>query len=101
MMWLFSTSEFSHAMLNPSVHRPPVWLLELAGYSRLYGVESHEVVERLAGAGFVCAVYDPERGVLADTNEPWRMGAQNVIAVAKRHREFVDARLAQHRSSRA
>lgn len=74
---------------------PPVWLLELAGYSTCYGVTSDEVVRRLADAGFDCAVYDPDSRTLQYTSQPWLLGAQNVLAVATGHRSFVEQRLQQ------
>lgn len=72
---------------------PPVWLLELAGYSTCYGVTSDEVVRRLADAGFDCAVFNPDSGSLEYTSEPWLLGVQNVLAVASSHRHLVAARL--------
>jgi len=72
---------------------PPVWLLELAGYSNCYGVTSAEVVQRLAQSGFGCAVFDPESGKLEFTASPWALGVQNVIAIAESHRAVVEERL--------
>jgi FkbM family methyltransferase len=74
---------------------PPVWLLELAGYSTLYGVSSDEVVQRLAEAGFECAVFNPETATLEYTSKPWLLGVQNVLAVSSAHRDFVARRLRQ------
>jgi FkbM family methyltransferase len=72
---------------------PPVWLLELAGYSNCYGVTSDEVVRSLAEAGFECAVFDPQSRRLQYTREPWKLGVQNVLAVATAHQPAVEARL--------
>ena len=80
---------------------PPVWLLELAGYSTLYGVSSDEMVQRLAEARFECAVFQPETGTLAYTSEPWTLGVQNVLAVARTHRDFVAQRLRQNQPATA
>lgn len=74
---------------------PPVWLLELAGYSTCYGVTSDEVVEHLAEAGFQCAVFNPQSGRLEYTSTPWTLGVQNVLAVACTHRDSVEKRLRQ------
>lgn len=74
---------------------PPVWLLELAGYSTCYGISSDEVVRRLAAAGFACAIFNPDRGMLEYTNKPWLLGVQNVLAIAHGQREFVEMRLRQ------
>jgi FkbM family methyltransferase len=76
---------------------PPVWLLELAGYSTCYGISSDEVVQQLAAAGFECAVFHPDSGALEYTNEPWSLGVQNVLAIASSHRADVEHRLAQSR----
>jgi FkbM family methyltransferase len=75
---------------------PPVWLLELAGYSNCYGVTSEQVVRQLAVAGFDCAVFDPESGRLEYTQAPWQLGAQNALAVAKTHRDAVERRLREN-----
>ncbi len=72
---------------------PPVWLLELAGYSTCYGISSEDVVRQLAAAGFDCAIYHPESATLHYTDEPWRQGVQNVLAIARAHREAVAQRL--------
>jgi FkbM family methyltransferase len=72
---------------------PPVWLLELAGYSTCYGVSSDAVVKQLAAAGFDCAIFDPSAGELMYTSEPWLHNVQNVLAVARSQRTFVEQRL--------
>lgn len=76
---------------------PPVWLLELAGYSRHYGVESHEVVASLRDAGFDCAVYHPDSRTLQYTDRPWELRAQNVLAIARARRAFVEDRVSGSR----
>jgi len=78
---------------------PPVWLLELAGYSTCYGVASDEVVRRLAAAGFECAVFNPQSCRLEYTREPWTLGEQNVLAIAATHRGMVEDRLRQSASA--
>lgn len=72
---------------------PPVWLLELAGYSTCYGISSDEVVRQLANAGFECAVFNPATGRLEYTSTPWTLGVQNVLAISVSHRAAVGARL--------
>ena len=76
---------------------PPVWLLELGGYSKRFGVRSHEVVQFLKERAYDCAVYDPlqERLVYSDT--PWILGIENVIAVSRDRRDRVEARIAGNR----
>jgi FkbM family methyltransferase len=73
---------------------PPVWLLELAGYSTCYGISSDEVVGQLADAGYDCAVFDPDTSLLQYTTAPWELGVQNVLAIARSHRARVEQRLA-------
>jgi FkbM family methyltransferase len=78
---------------------PPVWLLELAGYSTCYGISSDEVVRQLAEAGFDCTYFDPASATLQNATEPWTLGLQNVIAVASSRRQIVEQRLASRRSA--
>jgi len=73
---------------------PPVWLLELAGYSTCYGLSSDEIVQQLAESGFECAVYDPDSRALRNTQAPWELGVQNVLAISRPHRAQVEQRLA-------
>ena len=77
---------------------PPVWLLELAGYSNCYGVSSDEVLRRLHECGFDSAIFDPTSGNLEFTQQPWLKGCQNVLVIARSHREWVEGRLAQNSS---
>lgn len=74
---------------------PPVWLLELAGYSTCYGVTSDEVLRRLAAAGYDCAVFDPRSRRLEYTSAPWTLGVQNILVIAAAHRGAVEDRLRQ------
>jgi FkbM family methyltransferase len=73
---------------------PPVWLLELAGYSTLYGITSDEVITLLDAAGYACAIYEPECQRIVYTGKPWDHGVQNVLAISKAHRSFVEGRIA-------
>jgi FkbM family methyltransferase len=71
---------------------PPVWLLEMAGYSKLYGVSTEELIASLADAGFDTAVWDPETRRLRYTKTPWTLGVQNVLAVARQRAQDVAVR---------
>ena len=71
---------------------PPVWLLEMAGYSKLYGVSTEELVASLADAGFETAVWDPETRRLRYTKTPWTLGVQNVLVVARQRAQEVAVR---------
>lgn len=68
---------------------PPVWLLELAGYSQYYGMRSDEVIDFLKSNGFECGVYNPETRRIVFTDQPWDLGAQNILAIAEAHKENV------------
>ena len=72
---------------------PPVWLLELAGYSTNYGMTSDEVIAHLAAAGYECAVYYPDSGQLVYTDQPWERGVQNVLAISATHKNLIERRL--------
>lgn len=72
---------------------PPVWLLELAGYSQHYGMRSDEVLDLLRSAGYDCAVYASETRQLVFTDRPWELDAQNVLAVSSAHKDMVLRRI--------
>lgn len=72
---------------------PPVWLLELAGYSRFYGMDSAEMIAFLKAQGFDCGVYDPATRRIIYTDEPWQLNVQNVLAISRKHRATVEARI--------
>jgi len=68
---------------------PPVWLLELAGYSQFYGMSSDEVINFLKSNGFRCGVYKPETRQIVFTDQPWSLGVQNVLAISEKHKDDV------------
>ena len=72
---------------------PPVWQLELAGYSKRYGYHTHEIIEWLNARGYEIALYDSKTRSLNFTREPWKLGAQNVLAVAQDSKEWVKERI--------
>ena len=72
---------------------PPVWLLELAGYSQHYGMRSDEVLDLLKSAGYECAVYKSETRQLVFTDRPWELDVQNVLAVSRAHKHMVLRRI--------
>ena len=73
---------------------PPVWLLELAGYSTFYGMTTDGVVALLNSEGYDCAIYDPQRTQLLYTDQPWKHAVQNVLAISRTHKGFVEERIA-------
>lgn len=68
---------------------PPVWLLELAGYSQFYGMSSEEVIDFLKSNGYVCGVYEPEERNVVFTDQPWTLGVQNILAISEKHKDVV------------
>ena len=77
------------ALNNLSQSNPPVWLLELAGYSKFYGMDSDEVIRFLKSNGFECGVYNPETRRVIYTDQPWNLGVQNILAISTAHKEEV------------
>jgi len=68
---------------------PPVWLLELAGYSKFYGMDSDEVIRFLKSNGFECGVYNTETRQVIYTDQPWSLAVQNILAISTAHKEEV------------
>jgi FkbM family methyltransferase len=74
---------------------PPVWQVELAGYSENYGVTSSETIAWLSEIGYATTVYNPQTRRLEETGTPWEFGVDNVHAVARSKWEEVHERLAE------
>jgi hypothetical protein len=72
---------------------PPVWQLELAGYSKRYGMRTDEVIQWLSERGFEIALYDSTSRKLTFTREPWKQGARNVLAIARDSKDWVKERI--------
>lgn len=72
---------------------PPVWLLELAGYSQFYGMSSDEVLKFLKANGYECGIYRPDLRQVMYTDQPWNFGMQNILAINTQHKELVADRL--------
>ncbi len=72
---------------------PPVLQIEMNGCSKRYGVSSHELVAELQQFGYDCAVYQPETLSLRYSDQPWELGAANVLAISHSRKDFVLARL--------
>ncbi len=76
--------------LNHLSHaNPPVWLLELAGYSQFYGMDSDEVIRFLKSNGFECGIYLPDTRQILFTDQPWTLGVQNILAISKTQKDEV------------
>lgn len=74
---------------------PPVLQIEMAGYSKRFGISTSEFIGELDSIGYFTAVYEPETGTLNPTNRPWEIPVDNVLAVSRQHKSFVEKRLAK------
>lgn len=70
--------------------------IEMDGYSKKYGVQTHEFVAELAEIGYDVGIYNPTSSAIEFTNEPWTRGAQNVLAVARNRQHEVSDRRRDH-----
>ncbi len=73
---------------------PRVMQIEMAGYSKLFGVSTSEFVQRLTDVGYDCFYYEPESRRLINAPRPWEMQLDNVLAIFRDGRELVEQRLA-------
>lgn len=73
---------------------PRVMQIEMAGYSKLFGVSTSEFVQRLADAGYDCYYYEPESRKLRSAPQPWEIPIDNVIAIFRDAMPFIQERLA-------
>jgi FkbM family methyltransferase len=62
---------------------PPVWIMEVAGYSNCYGVGTSELLDSLQRQGYDCMTYDPQARCLLPDPRPWESGRQNVLMVSR------------------
>ncbi len=72
---------------------PPVWLLELNGSTRAYGVSEDEFAAWLRQRGYQLALYHADTNTLTPQARAWEQ-APNVFAVHAAHIDRVRARLA-------
>ena len=61
--------------------KPPVILLEIAGYSKRYGITSDELISEIEELGYFLAVYCPDTNKLVKTNRPWDIPVDNILAI--------------------
>ena len=73
---------------------PRVMQIEMAGYSKLFGVSTAEFVQRLSDVGYDCFYYEPYSRRLIDAPRPWEMQLDNVLAIFRDGRTLVEQRLA-------
>jgi FkbM family methyltransferase len=74
---------------------PPVFLLEAAGYSKRYGVETHELMREIETWNYRPMIYDPARRLLSPSPAHWEMGLPNVLCVFEGARGLVSDRLSR------
>lgn len=74
-------------------HNPPVMLIEMAGYSERYGITTPDFIAELDQLGYFTAVYHPDTRELQPTIRPWEIPVENVLAVSKERKKFVEDRI--------
>ncbi|MEI6034924.1 MAG: FkbM family methyltransferase [Verrucomicrobiae bacterium] len=72
---------------------PPVFLMEAAGYSTRYGIETHDLLREIARWGYRPMIYEPCLRQLCPAPAHWEMGLTNVLCVFDGAEEFVSRRL--------
>jgi len=78
---------------------PPVIQIEMAGYSKRYGITTSEFIQELRDCGYLTAVYSADAHRLEWTERPWEVPTDNVLAVFENHKQFVDHRIAAARQA--
>ena len=78
-----------------SAGNPPIFLMEAAGYSKRYGVETHDLMREIESWNYRPMVYDPDSRRLAPARSHWEMGLDNVLCVFEGALDFISARLSQ------
>lgn len=72
---------------------PPVIQIEMGGYCRKFGFETHDFITELAEQGYDTGYYDELTNRIIYTVCPWEHDIVNVLAISRAHREHVEARL--------
>ena len=72
---------------------PAVMLIEMDGFSKRYGVTTPQFIDELDQFGYFVATYDPIKRELLPTTRPWEIPVQNVLAISKAKRDFVQQRI--------
>lgn len=73
---------------------PPVMQIEMDGYCRKFGIETHHFIAELADQGYDTGYYDDSANRIVYTQRPWEQRIVNVLAVCRARRGEVEARLA-------
>jgi FkbM family methyltransferase len=72
---------------------PPVFLIEAAGYSKRYGIETHDLMREIEGWGYRPMVYEPDPRQLRPAPAHWEMGLTNVLCIFAVAEDSVSRRL--------
>ena len=78
-----------------AVGNPPVFLIEAAGYSKRYGIETHDLMREIESWHYRPMIYDPDTHQLCPAPAHWESGLPNVLCVFEGARDFVAGRLAR------
>lgn len=74
-------------------HNPPVMLVEMTGFSKRYGITTPDFIAELDQIGYFTAVYHPDKREIQPTIRPWEIPVENVLAVSKERKQFVEDRV--------
>ena len=77
----------------------PVLQIEMDGYSKNFGVETHEFIAELDQAGYDVGLYDVASNSIEFTRTTLLSGVLNVLAVSRARRNEVLARLASYQGA--
>ena len=77
-----------------AVGNPAVMQIEMAGYSKLFGVPTSELIGWLDDVGYDCTYYDPKTRELRPASRPWELPIDNVLAICRSARCDVESKLA-------
>ena len=73
---------------------PPVLLIEAAGYSKRYGIETHDFMREIERWNYQPMIYDPGKRELIRADSHWKLGVTNVLCVCREAHGFVEKRIA-------
>ncbi len=72
---------------------PPAMIIEMGGLATRYGVTTSDFIAELDRIGYFTAVYRPGERELMETDRPWEIPIENMLAISKNCRQFVERRL--------
>ncbi len=75
-----------------SNRNPPVWIVEINGKCRRFGVSEEELAARLRRKGYRMGIFDAERGEFDWRDAPWRVRA-NCLIIAEEKIDWVRERV--------